>query len=90
MSSLFLADLLAEMYKLKSPVIKMLCTFESKASPIESKGSTSVSQFYMLLCPCVYGLQQYGDLNNSCPLCFLFYSVSKFKIKKIKGTSDVS
>ena len=23
----------------------------------------------------VYGLQQYGHLNNSCPLCFLFCSV---------------
>ena len=26
---------------------------------------------YMYVC----GLLQYGQLNNSCPLCFLFYSV---------------
>lgn len=36
MSSIFLAGLLTEMSKLKSPVIKMLCAFVSKASPIES------------------------------------------------------
>ena len=35
MSSIFLADLLAEMSKLKSLVIKMLHAFVSKASPIE-------------------------------------------------------
>ena len=31
-----------------------------------------VPQCCMLLCSCVYGLQQYVHLNNSCPLCFLF------------------
>ena len=36
MSSIFLADLLTEMSKLKSQVIKMLCAFVSKASQIES------------------------------------------------------
>lgn len=30
---------------------------------------------YMLLCPCIYGLQQYGHLNFSIPLCFRFCSV---------------
>ena len=34
----------------------------------------------MLLYPCVYGPKQYGHLNNSCPLCFLFCSVLLFKI----------
>ena len=28
-----------------------------------------------MLCLYVYGLQQSGQLNNSCPLCFLFCSV---------------
>ena len=39
--------------------------------------STSVvfQQCYMLLGLCAYGLQQYGHLNNSSPLCFLFSSV---------------
>ena len=41
-----------------------------------------VPQCYILLFPCVYGLQQYGHLINSCPLCFLFCSVSCFKIDK--------
>ena len=36
MLSIFLSDLLAELSKLKSPAIKMLCAFVSKASPIES------------------------------------------------------
>ena len=36
MSSIFLADLLAEISKLKSPVTKKLCAFVSKASPVES------------------------------------------------------
>ena len=36
MSSIFLAGLLTEMSRLKSPVIKMVCAFVSKASPIES------------------------------------------------------
>ena len=26
--------------------------------------------YFMLLCPCVYGLQRYGQLNNSCAFCF--------------------
>ena len=44
---------------------------------VPSFGGTSVvvPECYMLLNPCVYGLQQYGHLNNSCPLCFLFSSV---------------
>ena len=29
----------------------------------------------------VYGLQQYGQLNDSCPLSFLFCSVLQFKIE---------
>ena len=29
-------------------------------------------QCYMLLCPCIYRLERYGHLNNSCRLCFLF------------------
>ena len=37
-----------------------------------------VPQYYMS-CPCVYGLQQYGHLNNSCPLCFLFSFGLKIK-----------
>ena len=37
MSSIFLAGLLTEMSRLKSPAIKMLCAFVSKARPpIES------------------------------------------------------
>ena len=28
-----------------------------------------------ILCLYVYGLQQYGQLNNSWPLCFMFCSV---------------
>ena len=37
--------------------------------------SVAVSQCYMLLCLCVYGLQRYGHMYNSCPLCFQFCSV---------------
>ena len=35
--------------------------------------SVVVPQCNMLLCPCVYGFQQYGHQSNSClVLCFLF------------------
>ena len=37
--------------------------------------SVVVPQCCMLICPCVYGINQYGHLNNSYPLCFLFSSV---------------
>ena len=33
-----------------------------------------------MLCLYVYGLQQYGQLNNSCPLGYLFCSVMLFKV----------
>ena len=36
-----------------------------------------VPQCYMLVCPCVYGLQQYGRLDNS---CFLFCNLKKITI----------
>ena len=36
--------------------------------------SAVVPQYYMLYLN-IYGLQQYGQLNYSCPLCFLFCSV---------------
>ena len=26
----------------------------------------------MMLCPHVYGLEQYGHLNSSCPFCLVF------------------
>ena len=45
------------------------------------------SQCYMLLCPYVYGLQQYGHLNNSCPLCFLSSSVLLFRIENEENKS---
>ena len=45
-----------------------------------------VPQCYMLLCPCVYGLQQYGHLRNSCPLCFPLHGPSMFAVRaKIYG-----
>ena len=47
-----------------------------------------VPQCYMLLCTCVYGLQRYGHLYNSCPLCFLLSIVLLLKqnIDKIDVT----
>ena len=39
--------------------------------PFQCGTSVVVTQCYMLLCPCVYGLQLYGHLINSWPLCFL-------------------
>ena len=36
---------------------------------------------YHMFCMYVYGLQQYGQLNDSSPLCFLFCSVLYFKEK---------
>ena len=41
--------------------------------------SVVVPQCYMVVYPCVYGLEQYGHLNNSWPLCFLFCNL-KYKI----------
>ena len=35
-----------------------------------------------MLCLYVYGLLQYGQLNNNCHLCFLLCSVLLFKIEK--------
>ena len=43
--------------------------------PFSGDTSVVVSQCYLLLSPCVYGFQQYGRLNNSCPLWFQFNSV---------------
>ena len=37
---------------------------------------------YMLLCLCVYEIQQYRHLNNSCPLSFRFRSVCNLKVGK--------
>ena len=31
-----------------------------------------ILQFYLLICPCLYGLEKYGHLNNRFPFCFLF------------------
>ena len=41
-----------------------------------------VPQCFMLLCPYVCDLQQYGHLNNSCQFYILFCSVLQFKIEK--------
>ena len=40
---------------------------------------------YMLLCPCVYGLQQYGHLNNSshCASCFVIQNKKEVQIDVI-------
>ena len=38
-------------------------------------GTFAVVSLCYILCLCVYDLQQYGQSNNSCPLCFLFCSV---------------
>ena len=38
----------------------------------------------ILLCPCIYGLQQHGHLKKSSLLCFLISSVLQFKIKADK------
>ena len=40
-----------------------------------------VPEWYIMLCPYVYGLQQYGPLNNSGPSCFLFSYVLLFEIE---------
>ena len=40
--------------------------------PFQCSTSVVVPQCYMFQCPCVYGLEQYGELNNSCQVCFLF------------------
>ena len=49
---------------------------EEKEKKNSFQGGTSVvvPKCYMLYLY-VYGLQQYGQLKNSCPLCFLFCSV---------------
>ena len=46
----------------------------------------SVTRCYVRAC--VYGLQQYGHLNNKWPLCFLFSSVLLFKIQI--GKTDIT
>ena len=38
---------------------------------------------YMLLCPSKFGLQQCGQLNYSCLLCFFMFSCLKQKVGKI-------
>ena len=48
-----------------------------------------VSQCCMLLCPCIYGLQQCGHLNKNCSLCFLFCSVLSYKIEENGKKTDV-
>ena len=42
-----------------------------------------VPECYYMLCPCVYGLEQYCHLHHSCPLCFLLCLVMQFKIETI-------
>ena len=51
----------------------------------------AVSQCYMFLCPSVHGLIQYGHLNNSCQLCFMFSFVCnlKWKIYFKKYVTDI-
>ena len=44
-------------------------------------GTSIVVLLCYMLCLFVYDLQQYGQLNNSCRLCLLFYSVLLFKIE---------
>ena len=44
-----------------------------------SKVVLMLPQCYMLLCQCVYGLQKYDHLNNSCPFCFLFDLICDLK-----------
>ena len=44
---------------------------------------------YMLLCPCSYGLKQYGHLNNSCSFCLLFVLQFKIDNKKIIGNKKM-
>ena len=46
-----------------------------------------VPQYYMLLCPCVYGFELYGHLNNSCLLFCFVISVVKQKMGKIDDAS---
>ena len=41
---------------------------------VPKRASVVVPRCYTWLHSCVYGLQQYGHLNNSCPLCFQFSS----------------
>ena len=40
--------------------------------PFQGVTFVVVPQCYMLLCPYVYGLKQYGHLNDSCPFSSLF------------------
>ena len=40
-----------------------------------------VALCYMLLCPCVHGLKQYGHMISSYPLCFLFCNLNRKYVK---------
>ena len=49
-----------------------------------------VPQCYILLCSCVYGLQQNGRLNKSCPFVMLPVLVMFYNLKQKIGKMDVT
>ena len=58
--------------------------------PFQDGISIVVPQRNMLLCLCVYGLKQYGHLNNSCPFYFVVYYNLKQKLYIIDAAAVFS